>query len=379
MEAVKQLSVGHLALGHQVEIACVDAPGATFLAGFPVATHALGPGRSGYGYAPRLAPWLAEQRRRFDVVVVNGLWQYPGLAAWRVLAVSDTPYVVMTHGMLDPWFKRRYPLKHLKKWLYWPWGEYRVLRDARLVLFTTEEEKLVSRRSFWLYRANEHVVNCGTAPPPDDAEGQRLAFLAAFPALATTRNLLFLGRIQEKKGCDLLVRAFAACAHRDPRLRLVMAGPDQDGWRPALEAIAAQAGVAGRITWTGMVQGAMKWGAFRCAEAFVLPSHQENFGIAVAEALACGVPALISNKVNIWREVENDGGGLIANDDLPATTAMLGRWLELGEAGRAAMAAAARASFAARFHIDVASASMLAAFAKACAQPTAPPIPVTTP
>ncbi|MEB0151131.1 glycosyltransferase, partial [Pseudomonas sp. CCC2.2] len=82
---------------------------------------------------------------------------------WRALAKKKIPYFIFTHGMLDPWFKKNYPLKHLKKWLYWTWGEYRVLRDAKAVLFTCEEEKILARQSFWLYKANEVVTAFGTA------------------------------------------------------------------------------------------------------------------------------------------------------------------------------------------------------------------------
>src|SRR5258706_5140390 len=126
--------------------------------------------------------------------------------------------------MLDPWFKRAYPLKHLKKWLYWPWGDYRVLRDARAVLFTSDEERLQARRSFWLYRANEEVVAYGTTAPPENAVALREGFLSMHPELRGRRLLLFLSRIHEKKGCDLLVRAFAELAGTEPTLHLVMAG-----------------------------------------------------------------------------------------------------------------------------------------------------------
>ena len=104
-------------------------------------------------------------RAQFDAVIVHGLWQYSSFGVWRALAGTDTPYFVFPHGMLDPWFKRTYPAKHFKKLLYWPWAEYRVLRDAAAVLFTSEEERRLARESFALYRAREVVVNYGTAAP----------------------------------------------------------------------------------------------------------------------------------------------------------------------------------------------------------------------
>src|SRR5262249_6303466 len=128
----------------------------------------------------------------FDAVVVNGLWQYHGFGTRLALRRLDMPYHVFTHGMLDPWFKRAYPLKHLKKWLYWPWAEYRVLRDAAGVLFTSEEERLLARQSFWLYHAKEHVVAYGTSAPPQNGDALREAFLATHPQLRGKRIVLFL-------------------------------------------------------------------------------------------------------------------------------------------------------------------------------------------
>jgi glycosyltransferase involved in cell wall biosynthesis len=247
----------------------------------------------------------------------------------------------------------------LKKWLYWPWVEYRLLRDACGVLFTCEEERLQARQSFSLYRAREIVVSLGIpGPPVEEPLTQRKAFLAKFPQLQGQRFLLFLGRIHPKKGCDLLLEAFARVAARDPGLMLVMAGPDPDNLRQGLLTRMADLDPA-RVIWTGMLTGDLKWGAFRAAEAFVLPSHQENFGIAVAEALACGTPVLISNKVNIWREIEAGGAGLVAPDTVAGTQELLWRWIELGTDGRAALARRADAVFQARFHIDHAAQLLL--------------------
>ncbi len=253
--------------------------------------------------------------------------------------------------MLDPWFKKTYPLKHLKKWLYWPWAEYRVLRDAKAVFFTTGEEKILARQSFWLYKCNEVVLSYGIANPPDHAEQLRRDFFAHFPSLQGKRSILFLGRIHPKKGCDLLIKAFAGLADRDKDLRLVMAGPDQVGWQKQLEQIARKTGVADRIVWAGMLSGDMKWGAYSSAEVFVLPSHQENFGITVPEALACGLPVLITDKVNIWREIQNAHAGFVGRDDEKGVAALLGKWLDLSAHEKQAMSDCARKCFAEKFSI----------------------------
>jgi glycosyltransferase involved in cell wall biosynthesis len=358
-EGVRQSGVDMTSMGHEVEVVTLDDPAAPWLAAFPLTVHALGPSRGNYGLTPHLVPWLKTHATRFDAVIINGLWQYHSYGAWKALRELDVPYYVFPHGMLDPWFKRTYPLKHLKKSLYWPWAEYRVLRDARRVLFTAEEERVLARQSFRLYRAKEEVVAFGTNPPPQFSAPVRDAFLAAYPELVGKRLLLFLGRIHEKKGCDLLVKAFAEIRDIDPSAHLVMAGPDSGEWTPALQKMARELGIADRVTWTGMLLGDMKWGAFHASDAFILPSHQENFGIAVAEALGCGLPALISDKVNIWREVEADGAGFVASDTVDGTVSSLRRWLELEPLLAAAMRTQARQTFYRRFTVEAMSKDLL--------------------
>jgi glycosyltransferase involved in cell wall biosynthesis len=357
IEGLKQLAM--LNRG-DADIASLDDPAAPWVTGFPVEVHALGPARLAsrfvpYYFAPRFLPWLRAHAQDYDAVIVHGLWQYHGLAAWRALRKSRVPYYVFAHGMLDPWFKRTYPLKHLKKWLYWPWAEYRVLRDAKAVLFTSEEEKLLARQSFWLYRCREEVVGFGTVEIGGNAEVQRRAFLEAFPALHGKRVVLFLSRIHPKKGCDLLLQAFARVASRDAALHLVIAGPDQIGWQTELAASANALGLAGRVTWTGMLSGDVKWGAYRAADVFVLPSHQENFGVVVAEALSCGVPVLLSDKVNIWREVQRAGAGMVAKDDLDGTTSLLRAWLDASAPDRERMRRSAVACFHDNFEMGAAA------------------------
>lgn len=329
IEGLKQLARAEMSLGHVVEVAVFDESCAPWLRKLPFPVHSMGPHISGYWYVSRFVPWLKAHVEDYDAVIVEGLWLYHGFATWRVLRNSKTPYFVFTHGMLDPWFKRTYPLKHIKKWLYWPWAEYRLLRDAKAVLFTCEEERIVSRQSFWLYKCNEKVVGYGTVAPPGNTELQREIFFVQYPDLRGKRLFLFLSRIHEKKGCDLLIEAFAQIVDRHPALHLVMAGPDQTGWQKDLVALSEELGVADRITWTGMISGDLKWGAYHASEAFVLPSHQENFGVVVAEALACGLPVLISNKVNIWREICDDGAGLVENDDLIGAVHLFETWLSM--------------------------------------------------
>ena len=369
-EGAGQICRSLRALGVSADLASLDEPGTSW--GCDCSMIRLGPSRWGrYAYSDRLFGWLRSNAHNYGAVLVHGLWQYHGLATWRALRGTGVPYYVFPHGMLDPWFKHQYPVKHLKKQLYWPWAEYRVLRDAQAVLFTTEEERQLARKTFGLYRANEAVVGYGIADPPrSDRAELRATFLRRFPELQGKRIVLFLGRLHLKKGCDLLIDAFAALAQRDAALHLVMAGPDQEGYQASLVRQAERRGVASRICWTGMLKGEMKWGAYNSAEVFVLPSHQENFGISVAEALACRVPVLISNKVNIWREIDAERAGIVADDTLSGTTALLEKWLDLSVLERERMAANGLACFRKHFHIDASTNKLMTTIrADRCAPP----------
>lgn len=350
--------------GYDAEVVTLDSPDASFLKDFPFEIHALGAPKKRW-YSPKLIPWLKANRDRFDGVLVHGLWEFTGLAT--LLAVyGHRPYMVFTHGMLDPYFKRRFPLKHVKKWLYWVSAQYWVLRAADRVLFTTNIERDLATQSFCLWHWNPMVVSYGADPQRPELEKFLPAFYARCPKLPTAetghRFLLFLGRIDPKKGCDLLLESFAAVAGNHPNLHLVMAGPGGSHWREKLQAIADYAGVGDRVHWPGMLLDGAKWGAFASCDAFVLPSHQENFGIAVAEALACGRPVLISDQVNIAPEIAADGCGLVEPDTLVGTTRLLERWLALNTDQRETMGQQALATFAARYDMRRNSAVILRTF-----------------
>jgi glycosyltransferase involved in cell wall biosynthesis len=345
------------------EVVTLDDPNAPFLRDLAFPVHGLGPRTSVYGRNAKLIPWLKANRSRFDGVIVHGMWQFTGYAVWRTMK-GHLPYMVYSHGMLDPYFKRAFPTKHLKKWLYWLPVEYWVLRGATRVLFTCQAEADLAKQSFWLHRWNAQVTPFGTIPPEGDPASQREAFFRACPAARNRRFLLFLGRIDRKKGCDLLVNAFAGLAARDPELDLVMAGPDPQNWRAELMGAASAAAVTDRTHWPGMLLGDAKWGAFHASEAFILPSHQENFGIAVAEALACSRPVLLSDKVNIAPDIAADGAGLMQSDTEAGTTRLLEDWIAVPPAEREAMALRALECFQRRYDMRENAKTVLQLFEK---------------
>jgi glycosyltransferase involved in cell wall biosynthesis len=372
VEGIVQQAAFHAAAGIEEHVACLDPPDAPWVKDFPLKLFALGepaakqarwrslsPWRR-YGRQPGFVPWLRAHIPDYDLVVVHGLWNYATMGARMALVGAGAPYVVFTHGMLDPWFKRHAPLKSAVKQLFWWFNEGPLLDNARYVLFTSEEEKVLARQSFTPYRARERVVAYGTSDPGGDVSAQTAAFRTLLPNLEK-RHLLYLSRLHPKKGCDLLIDAFAKVCGGTDDLDLVMAGPGAPEFVRGLQERAASLGIGSRIHWPGMLRGDAKWGAFRNAEAFVLPSHQENFGIVVAEAMACGKPTLITDKVNIWREVLGAGAGLVEPDDAHGVERLLRRFLALSSDERSEMGRRARVAFLDRFEVGKATASINAA------------------
>ncbi|NEP77050.1 MAG: glycosyltransferase [Okeania sp. SIO3B3] len=358
LEWVLQYGLAAQAAGHDIHMASMDDPAAEFVAQFPLPIHALG-SQAKMFWSSGLINFLKAHAAEYDAVIAHGLWRFSSYGTRLGLKGQKTPYFLYTHGMLDPWFNKAYPLKTVFKKLYYPFTEYPALRDARGVIFTCQEEQRLAATSFAPYKVNPMVLPLGIVSPPSNVDGQRDAFFAQYPELNGKRLLLFISRIHPKKGCDLLLDAFAKVADSNPELHLVMAGPDQTGWVVKLQEQAQALGIADRVTWTGMITGDVKWGAFRAAEAFVLPSHQENFGFVVVEAMACGTPVLISDKVNIHTEVTQAGAGLVETDDADGTLRLLTRWLALNGEERQTLGQNGLEGFQHRFEISQAAQNLM--------------------
>lgn len=320
--------------GIDMSLVSLDAPDEEFWKSFPGEGCGVGPGKGFFGYTQQLDNWLRQHLGNFDMVVVHGIWQYHSFAAMRWCLRLKVPYIVYPHGMLDPWFKRTYPLKHLKKWCYWPWADYRTLRNAKAVCFTTAQERDLARESFWMYQANEYVVPYGTVPPEVEEE-----------EIPGDSYLLYLGRIHPKKGLDLLLDAYERWSVAE-KPRLIIAGPVEDDYSRKLRDASAKG-----VEWVGPVSGNRKWNMLRSAEALVLPSHQENFGMVVAESLSMGTPVLTTHAVNTGADVAEDGAGLVESDDAPGILRMLEKWGRMAAGERDVMRRNALASFSARYDL----------------------------
>jgi glycosyltransferase involved in cell wall biosynthesis len=349
VEGLRLIGAELRAMGHTAEVASTDRPDADYLSDFPLPVHALGQAEGTFRYSPLFSRWVHSHAGSFDAAVIHGLWTHAATSGRSGLLRSGVPYVVYAHGMMDRWFRQTAPLKHWKKQVFWWLRQGSVLKDAAAVLFTSDDECRSSRSVFIGARYRERVVAYGSSRPPEADLGSQHAFTRSMPSLDAHPYFLFLGRLHPKKGCDLLVDAFAQFAGTNAKWHLVMAGPDQVSDASRLRARAGEVGH--RIHWPGMLTGPAKWAALRGAGALVLPSHQENFGIVVAEAMACGVPVLISDKVNIWRDVEAAGAGLVAPDTLTGTLGLLRRFARMSEGERRSMGKSAERTWEDRFTV----------------------------
>jgi glycosyltransferase involved in cell wall biosynthesis len=332
-------------LGVKNEVVTVDAIDSSFLGKDNFIIHSLGPAKGPWAYNISLYNWLIQNLERFDVVIVHGLWLYHGYAVRKAMkylksSSKKIPKVfVMPHGMLDPYFQKATgrKLKALRNKLYWKLIESKLVNNTDGILFTCEEELQLAKLSFTPYHPKKELnVGYGIIAPPAYAEKHKQAFENVCSSISNKNYLLFLSRIHEKKGVDILVKAYLHVLNSNqskPIPDLVIAGPglETEYGKQMQQFINDNNVLKDKIHFTGMLNGDAKWGAFYGCDAFVLPSHQENFGIAVAEAMACSKPVLITNKVNIWREIVNGKAGIVNDDTITGITTLLQKWVALAE------------------------------------------------
>jgi len=257
-----------------------------------------------------LAAALKASIPNYDVVHIHSLYQFPSNVAAYYCRRHGVPYVVIPHGALDPFLFRRH---RARKWLYEVTLERRNLREAAAVQFTSEEEKILAATHGLRFRPVVAPLGVDLDDSPQSIVRGKLA--ARWPETTGKRVLLYLGRINFKKGLDLLAQAFGQIARELTDVHLLIAGPDSDGYAAKVRLWLSEQGVLDRTTFTGMVEGEAKAEVLAESAMFVLPSYTENFGLAVVEAMAAGLPVVISNRVNIWREIAAARAGLVVNTD----------------------------------------------------------------
>ncbi len=333
-EGVFQQSVELQKRGINVEVLSCEIDDVPRFAEQNIPHHRFHPVGLKWRKNPETSQWLDKNIKRFDAVILNGLWMHPIFAAGQAARKHAVPYWIMTHGMLDPWFLRTLTGR-LKKRIYWTLFEKHNFAGCKAILFTTEAEQQLARSNYPLQNIRSQVVGYGiqdpkTGPvPPGRPE-----------------ELLFMSRIHPKKGLEMLFEAMGSI----PEIRVKIAGTGDPAYESQLKTLAQHLG--DRVTWLGFTSGSQKQQAFEDCGAMILPSHQENFGVVVVESLALHKPVLITDKVNIWNEVINDNAGLVSKDTTSSIITMLRSWLDLTPDDRLRMAENARQSFEKRFTIS---------------------------
>lgn len=288
-----------------------------------------------WGASRPLAAGLKRAIPEADVVHIHSLYLFHDWVAGHYCRAAGVPYVVRPHGTLDPYIHGRH---RGRKMIMEALFQNRMLACAAALHYTSEDEMRLAAP--YACGAPGAVVPLGIDPADSETPPTPGAFRARHPEIGDRTILLFFGRLNFKKGLDVLAKAFAALARDRDDIHLVIAGPD-DGMRDKTTRWLREGGVLEKTTFTGMVLGDRKRALLGDADIFVLPSFSENFGIAVVEAMASGLPVVISDQVNIWREVEAAGAGRVAPPRADAFTRELTALLddapmrrEMGAAGR---------------------------------------------
>jgi glycosyltransferase involved in cell wall biosynthesis len=356
-------------LGVQRDLVCFDNPEAIKEWSFPSTLNVIGLGESktGWQYNKEFMPWLEENATKYDRIIMDGMWSYHTYATIKAIHklrrknLSVPKVFLMPHGMLDPWFqkdkKRR--LKALRNYFYWHLIEKKVVNSTDGVLFTCKEELLLARTTFKGYSPKkEYNIGFGIVAPPLQNDAMLDGFYEQFNISKEQPYLLFLSRIHPKKGVDLLLKAYYDLLTRSqpiakvPQLIIAGSGLDTEYGKELEGYVSARPVLQEKVQFVGHLGDDLKWGALYGCAAFVLPSHQENFGIAIAEALACSKAVLITNKVNIYREIKNGNGGCIEDDTLEGTYKNLHNWLSLSTQEKEKMGSNAFAVYQDHFNIE---------------------------
>jgi glycosyltransferase involved in cell wall biosynthesis len=252
----------------------------------------------------------------FDIVHIHGLYRFPvSYAAWSARK-KGVPYIITPHGSLDPFLYRqsRYgraalPLKRI----YEQFFDIPNLNNATAIHYTAQEE--AERTSFLKLRAKAVIVPNGLDWESYKNLPAKGFFRKHLGLTAKTPLILFLGRINFKKGLDLLVPAFVQVLRKLPQARLAIVGPDNEGYGSRVRHWCRERRIEEKVVFVGHLEREDVKRAYVDADVFVLPSYAENFGMTIVEAMACGCPVIISDQVNIWREVMDAGAGIVVKLD----------------------------------------------------------------
>lgn len=284
------------------------------------------------GFQPSASNYLSQlAATKLDLIHNHGLWMFPNVYAREAALCNKLPLVISPRGMLESWSLNN---SWYKKWLAWILYEQKNLNSA-IAFHATSAEEVNSIRSLG-YKQPIALIPNGVSLPSLNEQPSRQILIQSFPELADKKWLLFLSRIHPKKGLDNLLAVWENITKKFPEWHLIIAGSDLIGYQEKLEIIVEDLNLKERVTFTGMLSGQDKSSALSNADLFVLPTHSENFGIAVAESLAYSVP-VITTKGAPWQDLQRYGCGWWIEDNQKALQVALVEAMQISSQERQAM------------------------------------------
>lgn len=274
-----------------------------------------------------LARWLAKNVRTYDLLHIHALFSYPTLAACHFARKAGVPYLLRPLGTMSPWSLSQ---KRIRKKIYYRlWERKNLFKAAAIQATSSFEARYLEQLGL---KARIHTIPLGVEPMPLPERRVSSHGVA---------RLLFLSRIDAKKGLSLLIQSLASLGESEIRPHLTVAGNGNPAYLSQVESEIRRLKLSPQVEFVGFVDGERKAQLFADSDIFVLPSSHENFGLAVAEAMAAGLPVVVSGEVGIAPEVQAHGAGIVVECSTPSLAGGLKKLIsdpalarQMGERGR---------------------------------------------
>ena len=321
VSSISDLCSALVSLGLDVTVFTTNANGETTLPinidkeividGVKVFRYPVKNQKSNFFFSPTMVKGLREHIKEFDLVHIHSIWNFPGIPAAFYSNKFNIPYIHSARGSLIMENQPGVYLNNIKKRIYFNLFLTRSFQNSAAVHYTAIQEYYQSDSKFRSISSAFVVgngINCSDFEPiysKQDAKKQ----LTIENVGPTSEIITYIGRLHSRKGLDYLIKAFNLVLDERPNAHLILAGPDY-GYKDVLQKLVKDLGLETHVHFTGFVNPDKRLLLLNSSDIFALPSWRENFGISIAEAMACAIPVLVSKNVCIQNEIVEDGAGI---------------------------------------------------------------------